>query len=96
MDDEIKINPIIAGKTYRLSIKKEEEEIVRKAIKEINEKLNVYQSKYPKVDAYQSLTMVSLDIATRYMMVEDQNDTIPFTTKIEELTNELEEYLKAE
>jgi len=40
MDDKIKIRLMIADKDYVLTTKSEEEEIVRKAARQINDKLN--------------------------------------------------------
>ena len=43
MNDKIKINQQIAGFTYRLIISREDEEMVRKAAKQVNTWINTYR-----------------------------------------------------
>ena len=46
MNDKIKINLQIADTNYPLQINMEEEELVREATKQVNMRLNTYQSHY--------------------------------------------------
>ena len=40
------------------------------------------------------LAMVTFQLSVENLKLEDKNDTSPFTEKIQELTDELESYLK--
>lgn len=58
----IKIN--IAGRVYPLTIKKDEEEIIRKTAKMINEKIKEYESDYAVKDKQDLLAMCALEYGT--------------------------------
>ncbi|HXH18572.1 MAG TPA: cell division protein ZapA [Chitinophagales bacterium] len=56
----ININLLIAGRSYPLKIKPEEEEIVRRAAKRVNEKIHELQEQYAAKDKQDYLAMVAL------------------------------------
>ena len=45
-------------------------------------------------DVKDLLAMVTFQLSVENLKLEDKNDTSPFTEKIQELTDELESYLK--
>ncbi|MDL2299602.1 cell division protein ZapA [Bacteroides sp. OttesenSCG-928-E20] len=94
MDDQIKINLQIADNNYPLTIKRSDEEMVRKAAKQVNLKLNKYRVRYPTLGLEKVLGMVAYDLSLKILKLEDKNDTVPYTEKMKELTEELEEYLE--
>ena len=59
-DDRININLLIADRPYPLKIKPEEEEMVRKVAKEINEKVKQFQYQYAAKDKQDYLAMCAL------------------------------------
>jgi len=56
----ININLLIAGRSYPLKIKPEEEEIVRRAAKRVNEKIQEFQEQYSAKDKQDYLAMAAL------------------------------------
>ena len=95
MDEEFLINIVIAGKKYPLTIKRHEEELVRAAADQINSKILQYRQHFAvEVDTKDLLAMVTFQLSVENLMLEDKNDTSPFTEKIQELTDKLESYLK--
>ena len=62
--DEIKINVIIAERSYRLTIKKADEEKVMKAAEVLNERVKSYKKTYDYRDYQDLLSMVCLQLAT--------------------------------
>lgn len=104
MNDKIRINLLMADETYSMTIDREDEEVFRKAAKLVNDRMNVYRSKYkpsgsPGAKVYDQkdfLAMVAFNFACTSLKLEERNDTTPFTNKIEELTQELEEYFRKE
>ena len=85
MDEEFLINIVIAGKKYPLTIKRHEEELVRAAADQINSKILQYRQHFAvEVDTKDLLAMVAFQLSMHN----------PFTDKIQELTTELEGYLK--
>lgn len=96
MNDKIKINLRIADQNYPLTINREDEEVVRKAAKQVNDNLNKYRTHFPTLESEKILAMVAYDLSLKNLRMENRNDTSPFTEKIEELTQELEEYFRKE
>ena len=80
MDEEFLINIVIAGKKYPL---------------QINSKIPQYRQHFAvEVDTKDLLAMVAFQLSMHNLELEKRNDTNPFTDKIQELTTELEGYLK--
>lgn len=95
MDEEFLINIEIAGKKYPLTIKRRDEELVRAAAAQINSKILQYRQHFAvDVDMKDLLAMVAFQLSMHNLQLEEKNDTSPFTEKIQELTSEVEEYLK--
>ncbi|MCC8186041.1 MAG: cell division protein ZapA [Bacteroides sp.] len=94
MEDQIKINLQIADAYYPLTIKREDEEMVREAAKQVNIRLNAYREHYKTLDTDKILAMVAYQFSLERLQLQDKNDTEPYTAKIEELTKELEQYIR--
>lgn len=94
MNDEIKINLQMAGSTYPLTIKRKDEEMIRKAAKEVDNRMNAYKKHFPNVSPERIIAMVAYQFSLEKLRLEDRNDTEPYTNKIKELTEELENYFK--
>ncbi|MFU8843514.1 MAG: cell division protein ZapA [Bacteroidales bacterium] len=62
--DELKITVVIADRSYRLTIERNEEEGVRKAANEINKKVKQYSENYAFNDKQDLLAMVALEKTT--------------------------------
>ena len=63
--------------------------------KEINSKILQYRQHFAvEVDTKDLLAMVAFQLSMHNLELEKRNDTNPFTDKIQELTTELEGYLK--
>ncbi|MDD2525618.1 MAG: cell division protein ZapA [Bacteroidales bacterium] len=97
MDNEemLAITVLIADRTYRLNIRRDEEEVVRKAAKMIEDKLNLYGNRY-KVDKDERdkyLSMIALDLAVNFCKMDSEKDMEPMADKIKELNLELKKYL---
>lgn len=92
MNDEIKINLNIADSFYPITIKREEEEIMRKAAKQVNTRLNTYREHYSKLTLEKQLAMVAYQFALEGLKQKDRNDTEPYISKIEELTKLMEDF----
>ena len=82
-------------KKYPLTIKRHEEELARAAADQINSKILQYRQHFAvEVDTKDLLAMVAFQLSMHNLELEKRNDTNPFTDKIQELTTELEGYLK--
>ena len=96
MDDKFLIHVEIAGKSYGIRINRSEEQVAREAVRQIRKKINQYRLNFAQseVDVKDLLAMVTFQLSVENLKLEDKNDTSPFTEKIQELTDELESYLK--
>ncbi len=90
--DKLKIKVIIAGMTFSLRIDPKEEEAIRKAIKHIDDKLNVYREHFPGQTTEKYLSMIVLHIGVLYQQEKMRTDTRPFQEKFEELSVKLDEF----
>jgi|GEM_PF-20288 len=96
MDDKFLIHLDIAEKSYGLWIDRKDEQLARDAAKQIRNKINQYRQNFAQsdVDVKDLLAMVAFQLSMTNLQLEDKNDTSPITDKIQELTGELEQYLK--
>ena len=96
MDDKLKIKLMIADSIYPMKIDRDEEEVVRKAASQINDKLNKYRTRFPNLPLEKYLVMIAMDFANASLKSDNRNDTSPYTEKLKDLTKELEDYFKKE
>ncbi len=65
MDDKlIPVNVVIADRSYRLKIRAEEEEAVRRTMKEVNDKILEFKTAYAGKDIQDYIAMVLIMYAT--------------------------------
>jgi cell division protein ZapA len=96
MDDKLSIKVNVADRYYPQKIERRDEEKIRKAARLINEKVLQYKQRYLDKDVQDFLAMAALQFVTRIIEVEDKTDTSPMEQKLQDLNEELEEYLKGE
>ena len=96
MEEKLSIRINVADRYYPLKIERKDEEKIRKATRLINEKVLQYKQKYQDKDAQDFLAMAALQFVTRLMEMEEKNDMLPLEQKLQDLNEELEEYLKRE
>lgn len=89
MGDEFRIVLKIAGREYPMKIDRKDEEKYRRAAKEVNELVNMYNRKY-SADMENYLAMTSLQLA----LVSLQQSSSQNNTEIIEELKRLEEELK--
>lgn len=92
--NRLRIKVIIAGFTFFLHIDPKEEEAIRKAVKHIDNKLNVYRERFPGYTSEKYLAMIALHIGVMYQQEKMRTDTRPYQEKFEELNVMLDEYLE--
>jgi len=74
MAELIPINVIIADRNYRLKIKASDEELVRKTVKLINEKVFEFKNNFAGKDMQDYVSMVLLWFATEQTIPKSQTD----------------------
>jgi cell division protein ZapA len=95
--NKLKINIVIAGRTYPLSVNStKEEEGMRKAATAINSLISMYEQNYAVSDKQDVLAMSALQFASKLEILSlDENDTKKEEIeKLNELTNLVSSHLK--
>jgi cell division protein ZapA len=62
-DSTTNITVLIAGRPYPLKIKEGDEPIIRRIVKEVNDKITLFQNTYPRKDRQDWLSMAILTFA---------------------------------
>ena len=76
MADEFKVTIHIAGRPYRLLVKREEEAGIRQATKLIEEQIDHYANIYKYNDIQDLLAMAALHFATNALSVEEETSFV--------------------
>ncbi len=95
--EKLKINIVIAGRTYPLSVSNtKEEEGMRKAATAINNLISMYEQNYAVSDKQDVLAMSALQFASKLEILSlDKTDTKKEEIeKLNELTNLVSTHLK--
>lgn len=82
--DKIALKIIIAGRTYPLTIKKEEESAIRSAADRINSNIQKLQGSYAVKDMQDLLAMTALQIAVQQNSATEEKNSSPDPTAFNE------------
>ena len=94
--EKLKINVVIAGRTYPLSVNNtREEEGMRKAASAINKLISMYEQNYAVSDKQDVLAMCALQFASKLEISSLEKDSTneEVTNKINELTKTVSSHL---
>ena len=94
MEDKLSIKVSLVDRYYPLKIDSKDEERIRKASKLINEKVLQYKQRYADKDTQDFLAMASLQFVIKNLEFEDQLNEQALLDQLNEVNNDLEEYLK--
>lgn len=93
MSQLIPVNITVADRSYRLKIQPEDEEIVRKTIKTINEKIIEYKTNFAGKDMQDYVSMVLLWFATEQQKPTPQQtlqtESLEKLTRIEDMLDKV-------
>lgn len=84
MDELIAVSALIADRSYRIKITREDEEVVRKTLKTINDKILEFKTQFAGKDMQDYIAMVLIWYAT------EQNEATKADVKSEALKDRLE------
>ena len=91
--ESLNIKVTVANRTYPLTIKREDEEQVRKAVKVIEERLIVYEKSFAARDTQDLLSMWLLEMSVKVLTDEQK---LKVDSSIEEQLQMLESLLDKE
>jgi cell division protein ZapA (FtsZ GTPase activity inhibitor) len=92
MDGKVAANIVIAGRSYRMRIAAEEEEILKKSEAFIKDKMKYYGGKYSDKDMQDRLAIVLLNITGELLEYKQLNDKRH--SEIEKISRKLGVYLE--
>ena len=95
--EKLKINLVIAGRTYPLSVNNtKEEEGMRKAVANINRLIGVYENNYAVSDKQDVLAMCALQFASKLEIssLDKQESSTEVLDKINELSKLVSDHLE--
>ena len=92
-EDEFEIKLLVGGTYYPLTIQRKDEAVYRDAARKINTLLNRYRDHFPQLSDDKYYVMAAMHIAVVNQMMENMNETKPFTDRIEELSVRLDSIL---
>ncbi|MBP7219380.1 MAG: cell division protein ZapA [Paludibacteraceae bacterium] len=93
--DLLTIRVMILDTSYPIKIRREEEEIYRKAAKQLNERILAYRKKFDRnLNDIDYVIMVAFELSLLSLRLEEERDNSPFISTIQALDNRLAEYLK--
>ena len=91
---KIKVNVVIAGRTYPLSVENtDEEQGMRSAAKNINESIKVLQDNYAVKDMQDLLAMTCLQISTKSEHTVPEPDYSEIEEELGQLNQKIDSYL---
>ena len=92
---EISIKVNIGTRTYPLSVKPEEEEVIRLAAKNINDSIKILQENYAVKDVQDLLAMTALQMATQQLVKKPvtPENTDALKSDVEEINRLIEQAL---
>jgi len=96
MDEKLSIRVSVADRYYPLKIDRNQEEVIRKAAKMINEKVLQYKQRYKDKDTQDFLAMASLQYVIKVIEAENKTDVSPVLEEIKVMEQELREFLDKE
>ena len=88
MADKRNINLNIADIPLNLNIAEKDEEVIRRAAKEINERVSTYKTGNKGPEPYYFLAFVSLQYTIKMLQLEQKLD------EIEQINQKLDEFIK--
>ncbi|APZ47096.1 cell division protein ZapA [Polaribacter reichenbachii] len=97
MSNKLKINVVIAGRTYPLSVNNtKEEEGMRKAANAINKLISMYEQNYAVSDKQDVLAMSALQFASKLeiLSLQKSDNKKEEIQKLNELTNLVKTHLE--
>ena len=93
MKDKLSIKLNIGGRTYPITIDREQEEKYRKVAKRINDIISEYSKKYSKLDMQDFMAMTTFQVVFENMEKADMEDESPVLEELKSMDEELSDFL---
>ena len=90
ISDKLSIQLMIGKQLHPVTIRRDKEEIFRRAARNINERLSRYQETYPNLGYERSMSITLLDFAVEALQAAMDKSTAPYDEAVVQLTREVE------
>lgn len=94
MQNLIPINLVVGDRTYRIKINADDEELIRKTAKKLNERLAQYKSQYAGKDMQDYLAMVLLSVVTEQTSPQTNESQSDISLKLEQIESMIDRALE--
>ncbi len=91
--DKLVIQLLIGKQVYPITVKRDQEEIYRRAARMINDKLGRYEQSYPHLGYERYTSVALLDFAVQVIQLQNQKDESPYETTVNWLSEEISQLL---
>ena len=91
--DKLVIQLLIGKQVYPITVRRDQEEVYRKAARLINEKLGRYEQSYPNLSYERYTSVALLDFAVQVIQTQKQKDQSPYEDVVKRLTEEIVQLL---
>ena len=91
--DNLVIQLLIGKQVYPITVRRDQEEVYRKAARQINEKLGRYEQSYPNLSYERYTSVALLDFAVQVIQTQMQKDQSPYEDVVKRLTDEITQLL---
>ncbi len=91
--DKLVIQLLIGKQVYPITVKRDQEEIYRRAARMINDKLGRYEQSYPHLGYERYTSVALLDFAVQVIQLQNQKDEAPYETTVDWLSEEISQLL---
>lgn len=91
--DKLVIQLLIGKQVYPITVRRNQEEVYRKAARQINEKLGRYEQSYPNLSYERYTSVALLDFAVQVIQTQMQKDQSPYEDVVKRLTDEITQLL---
>ena len=93
MEELIPINLVLGDRTYRVKVSPKDEEVVRKTLKTINEKLIEFKTQFAGKDMQDYIAMVVLWYATQAQATANSSENAELSKLLSKMDMQLEQAL---
>jgi len=94
MQEMIPINILVGDRTYRIKVHPNDEEVVRRTVKTINDKILEFKTQFAGKDMQDYIAMVLLWFATQFSANQDSESMDPGVSQyLSEMEKQLDEAL---
>lgn len=91
--DKLVIQLLIGKQVYPITVRRDQEEVYRKAARLVNEKLGRYEQSYPNLSYERYTSVALLDFAVQVIQTQKQKDQSPYEDVVKRLTEEIAQLL---